>query len=64
MSNANTVSSEDSYTGFVFWAVLPDGRHNSVSTNSLYYAPQRARALGAKHCFGKNLATGNVFKMF
>lgn len=61
MSNANTT---EEFTGFVFWVVLPDGRHNSLSTNSLYYAPQRARALDAKHLYGKNLATGNVFKLF
>jgi hypothetical protein len=68
MSNANTLatqkSSEERFTGFLFWVVLPDGRHNSLSCNSLYYAPQRARALGAKKLFVKNLASGNVAQVF
>lgn len=68
MSTANTLanqkSSEERYTGFLFWVVLPDGRHNSLSCTSLYYAPQRARALGAKSLFVKNLASGNVSQMF
>lgn len=39
MSYANTLatqkSSEERFTGFLFWVVLPDGRHNSLSCNSL-----------------------------
>ncbi len=60
MSNLPTTSR----TGFVFWVVLPDGRHNSLTCDSLYYAPQRARSLGAKELWVKNLATGNSSRMF
>jgi len=46
-----------------FWCVLPDGRHNSVSTSNLLEAPKRARALGAVKLFGKNSATGESFEV-
>lgn len=48
---------------FTFWCVLPDGRHNSVSTENMFEAPRRARALGAVKLFGKNLAIGKSFEV-
>ncbi len=48
---------------FTFWCVLPDGRHNSISTENMLEAPRRARALGAVKLFGKNLANGKSFEM-
>lgn len=47
----------------VFWCVLPDGRHNSVSTSNLLEAPRRARALGAVKLFGKNGPACETFEI-
>ena len=47
----------------VFWCVLQNGRHNSVSTTNNIEAISRARALNAAKLFGKNLATGAVFSV-
>jgi hypothetical protein len=46
-----------------FWCVLPDGRHNSVSTSNLLEAPRRARALGAVKLFGKQGTAGTAFEI-
>lgn len=48
---------------FTFWCVLPNGRHNSISTDNLVDAPKRARALGAVKLFGKNVASGKSFEV-
>jgi hypothetical protein len=48
---------------YTFWCVLPDGRHNSISTSNVLEAPRRARALGAVQLFGKNLASGQSFEL-
>jgi hypothetical protein len=48
---------------FTFWCVLPNGNHNSISTENMFEAPRRARALGAVKLFGKNVATGDSFEM-
>ena len=46
----------------IFWCVLPNGRHNSISTDNMLEAPKRARALGATKLFGKNMTTGVSFE--
>lgn len=62
-TNSNPVDSTQRCTGFVFWAVLPDGRHNSISATNLIDAPRRARTLGAKELWVKNLASGRSARM-
>lgn len=47
---------------FTFWCILANGRHNSVTTNSLTEAPKRARALGAVKLFGKR-PNGDTFEL-
>jgi hypothetical protein len=47
----------------IFWCVLANGRENSLSTDNLFDAPRRARALGAVACFCKNMSTGKTMKL-
>ncbi len=48
---------------FTFWCILADGRHNSITADTLYDAPRRARAIGAVKLFCKNPVTGVTFEM-
>lgn len=44
----------------IFWCVLANGNHNSVSATNTFEAQRRARTLDAKKLFCKNFATGNT----
>lgn len=48
---------------YIFWCKLENGRENSISTDNLYDAPRRARALNATKLFAKNTQTGDVFEV-
>lgn len=41
----------------IFWCILADGRHLSISTTNRFEAPVRARAVGASKLFCLNLNT-------
>lgn len=44
----------------LFWCVLHDGRENTLTTENVYEAQRRARALDASKLFVKNMRTGAV----
>lgn len=43
---------------FIFWCVLQNGKHNSVTADNIYEAKRRARTLNARQLFVKNIAAG------
>ncbi len=51
-------------THVIFYAVLPNGKHNSVSTTNLVEAIQRARTLGARNLFVFDTGTRDSKKVF
>lgn len=48
----------------IFWAVLPGGRTNSVSTTNLVEARRRARDLGATNLFVFDVEKRESTKIF
>lgn len=43
----------------IFWCVLMNGNHNSVTASNIFEAQRRARTLDAKKLFCKNMQSGN-----
>lgn len=48
----------------IFWAVLPDGRTNSVSSTNIIEAKRRASGLGAKKLFCFDVEKGDSQQIF
>jgi len=47
----------------IFWCILHDGRHNSVTADNTFEAQRRARALNAKSLHYKNMVTKQVAEL-
>lgn len=48
----------------IFWAVLENGKNNSISSTNVFEATRRARDLGAKTLFVFELETRTSRKIF
>ena len=48
----------------IFWAVLENGKNNSVSSTNVFEATRRARDLGAKNLFVFELETRTSRQIF
>lgn len=42
----------------IYWCVLQDGSHNSVTASNNFEAQRRARTLGARELWVKNMSSG------
>ena len=56
-------SSNGAIAMFIFWCILENGNHNSVTADNLFDAQRRARALQAKKLFVKNTANGKTSEL-